>query len=193
MGLVLFALFVGVPVAEIALFILVGGQIGVLATVAIVILTAIAGAALVRQQGLETAQRARLDMEANRMPTGPMAEGLAILVAGALLLTPGFLTDAIGFTLLIPPARRSIIKWVGAWLSSRVTVVGMEAGMRGGPGSGPNGGPNTGTDRGPYRDDVIDGEFQEVDPDADEPSGPGETAGSLSDQRNGGSSPWRRS
>lgn len=193
MGLVLFALFVGVPVAEIALFILVGGQIGVLATVAIVILTAIAGAALVRQQGLETAQRARLDMEANRMPTGAMAEGLAILVAGALLLTPGFLTDAIGFTLLIPPARRSIIKWVGVWLSSRVTVVGMEAGMRGGPGNGPNGGPNMGKDRGPYRDDVIEGEFQEVDPDAGAQSGPGETAGSLSDQRNGGSSPWRRS
>ncbi|MEJ8574966.1 FxsA family protein [Microbaculum marinum] len=190
MGLILFALFVGVPVAEIALFVLVGGEIGVLATIAIVILTAVAGAALVRHQGIETAMRARRDMESNRIPAGALTEGLAILVAGVLLLTPGFLTDAIGFALLVPPVRRSLIKWVGAWLAARVTVVDMASRGAGGPGRGYGGGNYRGGDyRG--RDDVIEGEAVEIDPDAE--SDDEEARRSLSDRRNGGSSPWRPS
>lgn len=139
MGFLLFILFLGIPLAEIALFVVIGEQIGILATIAIVILTAIAGAALVRQQGFSTLQRARRDVEENRIPAGAMAEGLAILVAGAMLLTPGFLTDAIGFTLLIPPLRRTIISWIRRWFAARVTVMGMNDNMGGFHGQSPRG------------------------------------------------------
>jgi len=171
MGLILFALFVGIPLAEIALFVTIGGQIGVLPTIAIVILTAIAGAWLVRLQGLETLNRARADIDRNVMPTGAMSEGLAILVAGAFLLTPGFLTDTIGFALLIPPARRSIIRWIGGWLAARVTVVNMD-GRGGYSGATYSGGAYPGGEashggRG-KSGDIIDGEFTEIDPDTEE-------------------------
>ena len=175
MGLVLFALFLGIPLAEIALFVVIGERIGVFATIAIVIFTAVAGAWLVRWQGLETLKKARGDIERNVMPTGAMSEGLAILVAGALLLTPGFLTDAIGFTLLIPPARRTIVSVIGAWLASRVTVVDMGGAQYG---QGP-------TRRGPTgsRDDVIDVEAIEIEVDTEDDDGSG--------KRGDPSSPWR--
>lgn len=193
MGLVLFALFLGIPIAEIALFVVIGEQIGVLATITIVILTAIAGAWLVRRQGLETIAKARADIDRNVLPTDAMSEGLAILVAGALLLTPGFLTDAIGFTLLVPPARRVIVSAIAGWLAGRVTVVDM-----GGVGRRPGG--HSGGRHG-YRDDVIDVEAYEIEIDTDgaDDAGsgdaePGDTksggsAGGSSSR--GGSSPWR--
>ncbi|MCT8972203.1 FxsA family protein [Microbaculum marinisediminis] len=195
MGLVLFALFLGIPIAEIALFVVIGEQIGVLATIAIVILTAIAGAWLVRRQGLETLAKARADIDRNVLPTDAMSEGLAILVAGALLLTPGFLTDAIGFTLLVPPARRVIVSAIAGWLAGRVTVVEMGGG---GPGGRPGGHPRGRHGR---RDDVIDVEAYEIEIDTDgaEDSGPGDagtgdtksgdSSGGTSSR--GGPSPWR--
>ncbi|TCT11905.1 UPF0716 protein FxsA [Tepidamorphus gemmatus] len=130
MPLVLLSLFIALPLCEIALFILVGGQIGVLATIAIVVLTAIAGATLVRRQGLATLQRARADFDAGRIPAGPMAEGLAILFAGVLLLTPGFLTDAIGFALLIPALRARLVTAVGGWLVRHAIVIGPDGMMQ---------------------------------------------------------------
>jgi len=189
MGLILFALFLGIPLAEIALFVVIGERIGVLATIAIVILTAIAGAALVRHQGFGTLEKARRDMEQDRIPTGAMAEGLAILIAGALLLTPGFLTDAIGFTLLIPPARQKIVGWIGRWLASRVTVVSMDAGMGSGMGGGagrkgPKQGPGY-EPRGSSGNGVIDGEAVEIDPDAQGLEGP--PSGPPNPE-----SPWRK-
>lgn len=183
MGLILFALFLGIPIAEIALFVLIGERIGVLATIAIVIATAIAGAALVRRQGFNTLERARLDMEQNRIPAGAMAEGLAILFAGALLLTPGFLTDTIGFALLIPPLRARIVGWVGGWLAGRMTVVDLNAGV------GPGGRPGGGAPRyGPRADDVIDGEAVEID---DEPGPDGKSIGRPG-SGGGDASPWRQ-
>lgn len=130
MPIVLLSLFIAVPLCEIALFIAVGSRIGVLATIAVVVLTAVAGAILVRRQGLATLQRARADMEADRIPAGPMAEGLAILFAGALLLTPGFLTDAMGFVLLIPALRSRLVAGVGGWLASRATIIGPDGVVR---------------------------------------------------------------
>ncbi len=181
MGLVLFVLFLGVPLAEIALFVVVGGKIGVLATVAVVIVTAVAGAWLVRRQGLETLNRARADIERNVMPADAMGEGLAILAAGALLLTPGFLTDAIGFTLLVPPARRAIVSAVGRWLAGRVTVVDM-GGMGGmGAGAERRSGPRR-------RDDVIDVEAIEIEIDDEEA---GENGGSGKRLPRDPRSPWR--
>ncbi|MFT5260589.1 MAG: UPF0716 protein FxsA [Saprospiraceae bacterium] len=105
----LFLLFLVVPIVEIYLLIQIGGQIGAPTTIAIVILTAIVGAALVRIQGFSTLMRAQSQIAQAKMPAAEVMEGIALVVAGALLLTPGFFTDAFGFVLLTPPLRRLII------------------------------------------------------------------------------------
>jgi UPF0716 protein FxsA len=108
--ILLFA-FIFVPVIEIALLIKVGSAIGVGTTILVVIFTAILGAYLVRQQGLATLMAVQQEMNAGRVPAMQMVEGIALLFAGAVLLTPGFVTDAIGFSLLTPPIRRAAIAW----------------------------------------------------------------------------------
>ena len=107
--LILVILFVVVPIAEISLLFKVGGAIGGLNTILFVIFTAILGAHLVRQQGFATLAKLQEETNAGRLPAVQIAEGVALLVAGAVLLTPGFITDAIGFTLLIPFCRKAII------------------------------------------------------------------------------------
>ena len=114
----LFLIFVGVPILEIALFIQVGGAIGLWPTLAIVILTALAGTVLMRLQGLHALSRLKQSLATGGDPVGPIAHGALILVAGVLLLTPGFFTDAVGLSLLVPPVRETLIRW-GA---SKVTV-----------------------------------------------------------------------
>jgi UPF0716 protein FxsA len=114
----LFLIFVGVPILEIALFIQVGGAIGIWATLAIVVLTALAGTTLMRIQGMQALSKLQRSIEQGGNPVGPIAHGALILVAGVLLLTPGFFTDAVGLTLLIPPVRDFLIRY-GA---SKVTV-----------------------------------------------------------------------
>ncbi|MFV1993595.1 MAG: FxsA family protein [Acidiferrobacterales bacterium] len=106
----IFALFLIIPLAEIWFLIKVGGIVGAGWTVFLVVFTAVVGAALVRVQGLSTLNRIQQSMQQGKMPAVEMFEGLALFLAGALLLTPGFFTDAIGFSLLIPPLRRLIIK-----------------------------------------------------------------------------------
>lgn len=106
----LFLLFIAVPLIEIALFIQVGGLIGLWPTLAIVVLTAIAGTALVRSQGAETMARLRRSLDELRDPTEPLAHGAMILFSGALLLTPGFFTDALGFALLVPSFRNLVLR-----------------------------------------------------------------------------------
>ena len=76
-----------------------------------VIFTAVLGAYLVRQQGFATLNKVQQETNAGRVPAMPMAEGLALLFAGAVLLTPGFMTDALGFALLVPPIRQAFIRW----------------------------------------------------------------------------------
>ena len=105
----LFLLFITVPIAEIYLLLEVGGIIGAIPTIGLVVLTAAAGAALVRAQGFSTILQVRRSMEAGEVPAVAIIEGIFLLVAGALLLTPGFLTDAIGFGCLVPPLRRAFI------------------------------------------------------------------------------------
>ena len=139
----LFLLFLTVPLIEIALFIQVGGWIGLWPTLAIVILTAILGTWLVRSQGLSELNRLRSSFSELRDPTEPLAHGAMILISGALLLTPGFFTDAVGFALLAPPVRQSIYRYI----RSRVRVESFEYG------NAPRPAP---------REDVIDGEFHEV-------------------------------
>lgn len=97
--------FIGIPLIEIGLFIQLGGLIGLWPTIAIVIATAMAGTALIRRQGLNTLRRAQQEMDAQRLPVRELFDGVCLLFAGAMLLTPGFLTDSIGFILLVPPLR----------------------------------------------------------------------------------------
>ena len=108
---ILLLAFIFVPVIEIALLIKVGSAIGLGTTILVVIFTAILGAYLVRQQGFATLTAVQQEMNAGRVPAMQMAEGIALLFAGAVLLTPGFVTDAIGFSLLTPPIRRAVIAW----------------------------------------------------------------------------------
>jgi len=104
--------FIGVPLVEIALFIQVGGFIGLWPAIAIVIATAMAGTALIRRQGLNTLRRAQREMDAQQLPVRELFDGVCLLFAGAMLLTPGFLTDAAGFVLLAPPLRRLLGNYV---------------------------------------------------------------------------------
>ena len=107
----LVAAFLTVPIVEIYLLIQVGGLIGALPTIGLVVLTAVIGAVLLRIQGLQTYLRFHRSLSAGRYPATEMLEGVALLVGGVLLLTPGFFTDAIGFVCLVPFTRRALIAW----------------------------------------------------------------------------------
>jgi UPF0716 protein FxsA len=116
----LFLLFVGIPIAEIALFIYVGERIGLLATLVVIVLTAVIGSGLVARQGAGALAQVQTAFFEARFPGKELAHGAMIIVAGAFLVTPGFLTDALGFLLLIPPvleaARRVVTKrFAGRW------------------------------------------------------------------------------
>ena len=149
----LFLAFLLVPLIEIALFIQVGGLIGLLPTLAIVVLTAALGTWLVRSQGRMALGEIRGSLGAFRDPSEPLAHGAMILVAGALLLTPGFFTDAVGFALLVPAVRRAVLRQVGRRVS--VTRMGM------GTGEPPRAAPD-GRSRRPEPPGTIDGEFTEL-------------------------------
>ncbi|MEE9388176.1 MAG: FxsA family protein [Paracoccaceae bacterium] len=145
----LFVLFLAIPLIEIALFIQVGGFIGLWWTLGIVIFTAFLGTRLIRSQGVMALNDVRSSFSDLRDPTEPLAHGAMILFSGALLLTPGFFTDAIGFALLVPAVRRMVFSYA----KSRITVQGftVNSGQRPTQQSS-----NT----------VIDGEFVEIDPDS---------------------------
>jgi len=106
---ILLILFLVVPLLEIYLLIQVGGLIGALPTVFLVVFTAVLGAFLIRHQGLSTMQRVQATMARGEIPAVEMLEGLFLLISGALLLTPGFFTDTLGFLCLIPAFRRYVI------------------------------------------------------------------------------------
>ena len=108
MFLYLLLAFIGIPLIEIALFIEVGGAIGTPATIAVVIGTAFLGAWMLRRQGLSTAQTAQAKLQRGEMPVEQAFDGMFLVFAGGLLLTPGFLTDAIGFSLFIPQVRTAL-------------------------------------------------------------------------------------
>ena len=122
---VLLLLFIAVPLAEIYLLIKVGGLIGAGLTVALVVLTAVIGAFVMRVQGFLTLRRAREALERGEIPALELLEGALLIIAAALLLTPGFVTDTVGFALLVPAVRRA---------------VGRAAIARGGPRPPPSGG-----------------------------------------------------
>lgn len=113
-------LLLALPLAEIAVFVLVGSHIGVLATIALVIATTIAGSVLLRIQGFGAMARIRASIDAGATPGRELVHGLMIMIAGVLLLLPGFITDALGFLLFLPPVRD--IAW--RFLRDRIVIVG---------------------------------------------------------------------
>ena len=115
-------LFVVTPILEMLLLIEVGSKIGALNTVGLVLLTAMIGLALLRKQGLDTLLRANQKINSGEVPAQEMAEGLALAAGGALLLTPGFITDGIGFCLLLPFTRKLLVKTVFSRLVANMTV-----------------------------------------------------------------------
>lgn len=124
-----------VPLVEIGLFIQVGGAIGLWPTIALVIVTAVAGAALLRAQGLATLGRLQAEIDRGGDPSGPMAHGALLLFAGALLLTPGFFTDAVGLALMAPPVRDWLIRSLGRRVATVVVARARDRrpGFRAGP------------------------------------------------------------
>ena len=100
-----FLLFFLTPIVEMYLLITVGGHIGALSTIGLVMLTAVVGLALLRSQGLATLTRGVGRLQRGEVPAMEMAEGILLAVAGALLITPGFVTDGLGFFLLVPAGR----------------------------------------------------------------------------------------
>ncbi len=154
MGILLLAAFIGVPIVEIAVFIEVGGVLGLWPTLGLVVLTAVLGTWQLRAQGLATLMRARDQVERGALPTRELFDGACLLVAGALLLTPGFVTDAAGFLLFFRPVRDLLLgvlaRHVQTRMQTRVFVDGEEV--------------STGGPDGP----VIDGEYRDVT----EPAGP---------------------
>jgi UPF0716 protein FxsA len=119
MFLRLFLLFTIVPLIELMLLIKIGGVIGVAPTIVIVIGTGVLGAWLARWQGLAVLRRIGDEMAAGRLPTDALIDGLLVLVAAAMLLTPGFLTDTAGFLLLVPGTRAIVRRLVAAAMARK--------------------------------------------------------------------------
>ena len=107
-----FLAFTVIPIIEIYLLIEIGSMFGSLTAVTLVILTGFLGALLARMQGLQTLYRIQGSLREGRMPSGELLDAVLIVIAGLLLLTPGFLTDLVGFLLLIPATRYSIKYWL---------------------------------------------------------------------------------
>jgi UPF0716 protein FxsA len=128
---VLLLAFIAVPLLEIFLFVQVGERIGAWPTVGLVVLTAILGVGLLQMQGLETWSRAQMSLLQGALPAQELLEGAVLLVSGALLLTPGFFTDALGFLGLLPWTRRWAIR---RWLRGRFSEGPGGRGGRGGSG-----------------------------------------------------------
>ncbi|BDX02654.1 MAG: FxsA family protein [Marinomonas sp.] len=115
-------LFILVPIVEMTVLIQVGSKIGALATVGLVFLTAIIGVTLIRKQGLETSLKAQEKMRRGELPAAEVAEGVMLIFAGLCLLIPGFVTDAIGALLLVPPLRKLfaaglIVKFISSMMA----------------------------------------------------------------------------
>ena len=126
----LFAFFT-IPLVEIYVLLEVGGIIGALPTIGLVVLTAVIGAGLIRAQGISTLGRVQQELDRGELPAVSIIEGALLLVAGALLLTPGFVTDSIGFLILVPRLRRWAVE---GFVRKRLAATGGAAGPGGAAG-----------------------------------------------------------
>ncbi|HAK61450.1 MAG TPA: membrane protein FxsA [Nitrospiraceae bacterium] len=118
----LFLLFAVIPVIELALLIQIGSIIGTFNTIAVVILTAITGAYMVKLEGIGVFYRMQRDMAQGIFPAEELINGVLILVAGALLLTPGFFTDILGFLMVVPGSREVIKKIVKRYIERHTDI-----------------------------------------------------------------------
>lgn len=130
MFLKILILFTVVPLVELALLIEVGGQIGAANTIAIVILTGLAGAALARSQGFQVIDRIRTEMAAGQLPGDSLIDGVLVLSGALLLLTPGLITDTIGFTILIPFTRAIFKTYLKRYFQTKVQTGEIRANYR---------------------------------------------------------------
>lgn len=190
MSFILFILFVAMPFVELALLIYLGQQLGFWPTIAIVVVTALVGAFVLQRQGLQTMRRISQSMASGEPPIEPVVDGFFLAIAGAFLLTPGVVTDAVGLALLVPPIRRAIARWGFARMVRKGSFT-VHTYRSGGPstatgpdepGHGPDPDPGRRADhpgprgprapnaRGPRRPrprsgpgPVIEGEFEEID------------------------------
>ncbi|GAB2186362.1 FxsA family protein [Roseibium sp. LAB1] len=128
MGLYIIAAILLLPLIEIAMFIWVGGLIGVFPTILLTVITALAGTLMLRQQGLSLLMRMQTELDAGRTPGNEVMQGAMIVLASILLLIPGFVTDAIGLLLFIPPVREALARFIIA--RSNVVIVDTGNGMR---------------------------------------------------------------
>jgi len=117
----LVVVFIAIPIAEIAVIIKIGSLLGIGETIALLLLVSVCGAWLVKHQGLGVLRRIREQMNLGRVPGAELVDGALILVAGVLLLTPGFITDAAGLLLLVPPVRTGIRRLTRRRLARQVT------------------------------------------------------------------------
>ncbi len=148
----LFLIFLVVPLVEIYLLIEIGSEIGAATTIFLVVFTAILGAFLVRVQGFSTLVRVQAQLLKGQIPALAVIEGVFLFVAGALLLTPGFFTDTVGFIFLTPPLRRRIIKAI----LKRGLVRGVDSVTR-------QARSGTESTNGPRPKRVIEGEYKDLD------------------------------
>ena len=122
MFLILFLVFIVMPIAEIYLIVQVADVVGGLNTVALLVLVSIVGAAMVKREGMGILARAQSELALGRIPSRELVNGLLVLFAGALMLTPGFATDTLGLSLLFPPTRAMIRGVVSRGLSNRAAA-----------------------------------------------------------------------
>jgi len=145
--MVFFIVFLLIPFVEIGVFIAVGEEIGLFTTLALAFLTAILGGAIIRYQGLQTFLSFQNSMRGGAMPVQEIFDGFCLVAAGALLITPGFVTDTIGFLLLVPKIRAVLRTLIGKHMEMRANYTEYRGGPR--PGRGPEG-------------DVIDADYEDL-------------------------------
>lgn len=129
MPALLFVAFIVVPIAELYVLIQVGQTIGVLPTIALLIVDSLLGAWLLRREGTKAWRAFRRALDERRVPAREVADGALVLFGGALLLTPGFLSDILGLLCILPPTRAGLRRLLTGVVASRLGVVGMAAGV----------------------------------------------------------------
>ena len=166
---ILLLLFIFVPIIEIGLFIQVGGFLGLWPTIALVLITAFVGASLVRSQGIQTLMSVQGRLQQGELPTQQLLEGVMLAVAGVLLLTPGFMTDALGMLVLLPAPRAMIAKKMMEKMVVKNMSGGFHAGGQAGFGLSPFG--DDPFNRDPFAQskggNTFEGEFEKKDDDND--------------------------
>lgn len=147
----LFFIFIIVPIVEMALLIEVGQFIGVLPTIGLVLLTATIGVSLLKNQGFQLMQKTQEKLQQGQIPAAEVLSGIVLAIGGALLLTPGFVTDTFGFLCLMPFFREGVFKsqWFQAWLAKRGNFQSFSMGGR--------------RHNSSQQGDIIEGEYESVD------------------------------